>query len=161
MTPDYSSEAWDAIVQAGGTPTFRVYVHDVCGSGTVVTDGHYTWLTDPFLHCDGTYCAGCKGPVHLGDVYWPDTGENLLDYRRRLRRLTPLWLAALRGWLGALPGFVLGGVVTYLACTAYGLPTDRAAAGAFSGALVGAVVVAAVVSRAVRAIWGPDFRRVR
>src|SRR5262249_32255300 len=95
-------ESWDEIVERGGTPTRRLYSHPRGGGGTLVSGGDYDHICDPYWTCTATYCCGCGGFVPLTEVTWANTGETVAEYRARLRRLTPGWLAAWRSGLGAL-----------------------------------------------------------
>jgi hypothetical protein len=44
-----------------------------------------SYLADPFLYNDYTFCTGCGNYPHQSEFHWADTGENLHAYNRRLR----------------------------------------------------------------------------
>jgi Fe-S cluster assembly iron-binding protein IscA len=44
-----------------------------------------SYLVDPLLYNDGTFCCGCGAYVYSGDLTWVETGEVVLDYMGRLR----------------------------------------------------------------------------
>lgn len=62
------------------------YRHDRCGAVTGMPEEIIrSYLADPFLYSDYTFCTGCGKYPHASEFHWVDTGENLLEYNRRLR----------------------------------------------------------------------------
>src|SRR5688572_458742 len=95
--------------------TARVYEHAACRRQTVIRGYAFERLACPFEFAPGgTICSACQKAVPLRQVRWTDTGEVVADYRRRLRRATPVGRRILYSLLGplagALIGFVLGAV---------------------------------------------------
>lgn len=89
----------------------RVYIHKVCGEGTVVTGGDFVGICNPLSPCQGTFCASCQDFDRLNKFVWEETGETLSAYRKRLLKNTsPMvrfwWVpaVALGGILGAIIG---------------------------------------------------------
>jgi hypothetical protein len=63
------------------------YRHQKCGEVTGMPEEIIrSYLADPFLYNDHTFCTGCGNYPHQSEFYWVDTGENLHDYNRRLRK---------------------------------------------------------------------------
>jgi hypothetical protein len=133
--------------------TRRVYVHETCGGETVIFGDDFTRLANPFGWVGQTYCATCEKYAGLGKFFWADTDEDLVSYRRRLRRKAPLSLK-LWSWffgpaLGALVGALIGVVVS---------PTD-ALKGVIVGGLSGALVFTAfLVQYIAKWFWAIDYR---
>jgi hypothetical protein len=62
------------------------YRHQKCGEVTGMPEEIIrSYLADPFLYNDYTFCTGCGNYPHQSECVWVDTGENLHDYNRRLR----------------------------------------------------------------------------
>jgi hypothetical protein len=63
------------------------YRHQKCGAVTGMPEEIIrSYLADPFLYNDYTFCTGCGKYPHQSEFFWVDTGENLHDYNRRLRK---------------------------------------------------------------------------
>jgi hypothetical protein len=69
----------------------QAYYHKKCGCGTGMPEEIIrSYLIDPFLHNDYTFCCGCNDYVHISQVYWltPEhflTDETVHQYIRKLR----------------------------------------------------------------------------
>lgn len=94
-----------------GVPT--VYVHDRCGAATGMPEEIVrSYLADPFLYSNRTFCTGCGTYVPHAECRWIDTGQRLSDYFRELKRNAPakrrkLILELLAGVLIAVGGGLL------------------------------------------------------
>ncbi|MCZ2344019.1 MAG: hypothetical protein LC104_19825 [Bacteroidales bacterium] len=68
----------------------RVYVHQSCGSSTVMpAEVVRRYQADPWHYLsDQTFCTGCNASVPDQECVWVDTGENLQVYFDRLRATT-------------------------------------------------------------------------
>jgi hypothetical protein len=132
----------------------RTYRHRTCGGETRVSGDNFEWLSDPFLPCTGTYCAGCRRHGGLGAFEWSDTGETIAARRARLRRGCPA-MVKVWGWLiGPILAAVLGAGI---AAAVTGRPRE----GAVAGALTGWAMCAAVLpSQLAKRVWGYNFRSI-
>ena len=74
------------------SPDARVYIHDVCHQGTIISDSHFHWLCNPLRFVPGTRCMGCQGAAYPHEIRWEDTGERITDFRGRMWRHTPAWV---------------------------------------------------------------------
>ena len=45
-----------------------------------------SYLENPFLYADSTFCTGCSDYFPGAELHWIDTGECLADYTKRLQR---------------------------------------------------------------------------
>jgi hypothetical protein len=64
----------------------RWYRHDKCGAVTGMPEEIIrSYLADPFLYSDYTFCTGCGNYPHQSEFHWVESGENLQSYNRRLR----------------------------------------------------------------------------
>ncbi len=64
----------------------QAYRHDRCGVTTRMPEEIIrSYLVDPLLYNDGTFCCGCGTYVYSGYLTWVETGETVLDYMGRLR----------------------------------------------------------------------------
>jgi hypothetical protein len=71
-----------------GVPT--AYIHERCGTATGMPDEIVrSYLADPFLYSNRTFCTGCGTYVPHSECRWIDTGEKLSDYFRELKRNAP------------------------------------------------------------------------
>jgi hypothetical protein len=62
------------------------YRHQKCGAVTGMPEEIIrSYLADPFLYNDSTFCTGCGNYPHQSEFVWVETGENLHAYNRRLR----------------------------------------------------------------------------
>ncbi|MCA8993171.1 MAG: hypothetical protein KDA69_05075 [Planctomycetaceae bacterium] len=66
----------------------RVYIHDICRQGTVISGTHFHWAANPFRYTGGgTMCSNC-GIAMDNVIRWEDTGETLSRFRSRMWRQT-------------------------------------------------------------------------
>ena len=64
----------------------QVYEHRGCGGVTgMPEDIIRSYLVDPTMYSDRSFCTGCGDYVTTKDLFWVETGESLFDYNRRLR----------------------------------------------------------------------------
>jgi hypothetical protein len=64
----------------------QVYVHEKCGARTGMPEEIIrSYLVNPFLYNDHTFCAGCRDYVHASELRWVKTGDTLYEYTRMLR----------------------------------------------------------------------------
>ena len=64
----------------------RSYYHPKCGVQTGMPEFIIrSYLANPYLYNDFTFCGGCGDYVHHSEVFWVETNESLLDYHARLR----------------------------------------------------------------------------
>lgn len=62
------------------------YRHQKCGQTTTMPEDIVrSYLANPFLYDDTSFCSGCGDYVHIGTLQWLDTGETLLVHDRRLK----------------------------------------------------------------------------
>lgn len=65
----------------------RVYRHDTCDVETIMPEEMVrSYLADPFLYNDETFCCGCKAYVRLNRCIWTETGQRLDEYFDDLRK---------------------------------------------------------------------------
>jgi Fe-S cluster assembly iron-binding protein IscA len=88
----------------------QTYLHPKCGAVTgMPEDIIRTYLVNPLTYSDATFCCGCGDYVDSAELFWEETGENLVDYAGRLR------LQYLRASGMALPDRPTGVVITFAA----------------------------------------------
>jgi Fe-S cluster assembly iron-binding protein IscA len=64
----------------------QTYRHPVCGVATGMPEEIIrSYLVNPLLYSDGTFCCGCGTYVGMHEVRWVETGEVVLSYMARLR----------------------------------------------------------------------------
>jgi hypothetical protein len=64
----------------------QVYIHPRCGVGTKMPEEIVrSYLVNPFLYNDMTFCCGCNDYVNQKELVWHDTGERLNEYFRKLK----------------------------------------------------------------------------
>lgn len=64
----------------------RWYVHSRCGAVTGMPDEVIrSYLADPFLYNNTSFCTGCGTYVPESELYWQGTNQSLADYSRQLR----------------------------------------------------------------------------
>jgi hypothetical protein len=64
----------------------QVYNHPLCGGSTRMPEEIVrSYLANPLLYVDRTFCTGCGDYVDSAELFWIRTGENLMDYKGRLR----------------------------------------------------------------------------
>lgn len=62
------------------------YVHPRCGGVTGMPEEIIrSYMTDPFLYNESSFCTGCHNYVPTGELYWQETNESLqaASYRRK------------------------------------------------------------------------------
>lgn len=63
-----------------------VYEHDRCGKCTRMPDDIIrSYLRNPFLYNDKTFCASCGTYYHTREFTWVETGETLYEYNQNLK----------------------------------------------------------------------------
>ncbi len=131
----------------------RAYQHRECGGETGVTEEHFEAMVDPFHRVITSWCHGCNDFVPIGELQWADTGEDMVKYRKRLRKATPPVLLAWRlglgmgvvGLVGAFVGTGIGAVVSGEVPTLF----VAAIIGAIAGAVLNQMVLNRLVTRQV------------
>ncbi len=78
----------------------RTYFHPLCGTHTGMPEEIIrSYLKNPYLYSDMSFCAGCHRHVPCRELTWIETGENMQTYNDRLRAarpdLRPPWYAHL------------------------------------------------------------------
>lgn len=64
-----------------------MYRHRACGVCTQMPEEIIrSYLVDPLLYGDSSFCCGCGIYVYGDELEWTETGERLVDYSARLRR---------------------------------------------------------------------------
>ena len=64
----------------------RWYVHPKCGGVTGMPEEIIrSYMVDPFLYNESSFCTGCHTYVPTAELYWQETNESLLaaSYRRK------------------------------------------------------------------------------
>ena len=65
----------------------QVYYHSVCGEETGMPEEIIrSYLANPFLYNDRTFCTGCNDYVHESEVFWTETGQSLAEYKDQLQQ---------------------------------------------------------------------------
>lgn len=77
----------------------RTIVHAGCGE-TIVSGVDYVLLECPFRQVPAVRCDCCGEDVPLSSVAWSDTGENVAEYRRRIKESVPFWQRAYLSTIG-------------------------------------------------------------
>ena len=71
-------------------PDDRIYVHDLCGSCTLINGSSFHWIVNPLRYSSGeSVCSGCGVATEM-TLRWADTGETVSRFRSRMWRHTPL-----------------------------------------------------------------------
>jgi hypothetical protein len=64
----------------------RAYRHPRCGVATGMPEEIIrSYLVNPFLYSDCSFCCGCNDYVPCAELFWVETGESLADYNHALR----------------------------------------------------------------------------
>ena len=64
----------------------RSYRHARCGGGTGMPEEIIrSYLVNPLLYIDRSFCTGCGDYVDCSELTWVETGENMMTYNGRLR----------------------------------------------------------------------------
>ncbi len=62
------------------------YQHPKCGVVTGMPEEIIrSYLVNPFLYSDRTYCCGCNAYVQRSELFWVETGQCLADYFQGLQ----------------------------------------------------------------------------
>jgi hypothetical protein len=64
----------------------RWYIHPKCGGVTGMPEEIIrSYMVDPFLYNESSFCTGCQTYVPTAELYWQETNESLLaaSYRRK------------------------------------------------------------------------------
>jgi hypothetical protein len=102
MSEKFLDESYSQDEQGPERPTDpdehpRVYIHKRCGMATEMPERIMNnYLADPYFYFTGTICAHCGGGVPDAQCHWTETGENLRDYMRRLKKEKSLSYHAVR-----------------------------------------------------------------
>lgn len=66
----------------------RAYRHPKCGVTTGMPEEIIrSYLINPFLYSDGSFCCGCNDYVSTRELFWVETGESLYAYQHGLQSL--------------------------------------------------------------------------
>ncbi|MBV9469933.1 MAG: hypothetical protein JO316_06420 [Abitibacteriaceae bacterium] len=64
----------------------QIYYHAKCGMATRMPEEIIrSYLVNPFLYNNTTFCSGCHNYVPSKELTWTETGERLSDYTARLQ----------------------------------------------------------------------------
>ncbi|MFE7508251.1 hypothetical protein [Promicromonospora sp. NPDC057488] len=64
----------------------QTYRHSVCGAGTGMPEEIVrSYLANPFLYGDLSFCTGCGDYVSKAELRWAETGQPLREYFDALR----------------------------------------------------------------------------
>ena len=64
----------------------RSYRHSACGGGTVMPEEIVrSYLVNPFLYSDRSFCCGCNDYRPQKELFWIETGQSLDEYFRQLK----------------------------------------------------------------------------
>jgi hypothetical protein len=64
----------------------RVYLHRRCRGQTVMPEEIVrSYLVNPFLYNDYTFCCGCNDYIHHDELVWVETGQRLGEYFDELK----------------------------------------------------------------------------
>jgi Protein of unknown function (DUF3239) len=59
----------------------QIYIHEYCQSSTKMPEEIIrSYLANPFLYNQYTFCTGCNDYVHQSLLFWHETGQSLADY---------------------------------------------------------------------------------
>jgi hypothetical protein len=63
----------------------QVYHHPMCGGHTGMPEFIIrSYLANPTTYNNYTFCTGCNAYVHSSQLFWVETGENVMQYRNGL-----------------------------------------------------------------------------
>jgi hypothetical protein len=83
---DHITNAPDRRYQGSLDAVPQVYRHARCGGRTGMPEEIIrSYLANPLLYADRTFCTGCGDYVNSAELTWVETAENLMDYSGRLR----------------------------------------------------------------------------
>lgn len=84
---DHMTQAEEKRYQGSLDGIPQVYKHPKCGGRTGMPEEIIrSYLVDPFMYSDRSFCTGCGDYVDTDELFWVETGESLYDYNQRLRR---------------------------------------------------------------------------
>lgn len=64
----------------------RVYLHPKCGKCTgMPEDIIRSYLVNPFMYNDRTFCTGCQDYVSTEELFWVETNQRMSEYNEQLR----------------------------------------------------------------------------
>lgn len=62
------------------------YTHPACGGGTGMPEEIIrSYLANPMLYDDASFCTGCNGYIDARELFWDETGQSLRAYNDDLR----------------------------------------------------------------------------
>ena len=65
----------------------QVYYHPLCEEETGMPEEIIrSYLANPFLYNDTTFCTGCNDYVLESEVFWTETGQSLAEYKEQLQQ---------------------------------------------------------------------------
>jgi hypothetical protein len=65
----------------------QVYEHKLCGRATGMPEEIIrSYLANPFLYNDKSFCTGCNTYVSTKELFWTETGESLFQYNQNQKR---------------------------------------------------------------------------
>ncbi len=65
----------------------RGYRHAKCGVVTGMPEEIIrSYLVNPFLYSNRSFCCGCNGYVGYDQLFWVETGQNLDEYFQQLKQ---------------------------------------------------------------------------
>lgn len=65
----------------------QAYIHTHCGGMTKMPEEIIrSYLVNPFLYNEYTFCCGCNNYIHQQELYWCETGQCLADYFQELQQ---------------------------------------------------------------------------
>ena len=65
----------------------QVYYHPACDGETGMPEEIIrSYLANPFLYNDTTFCTGCGDYVPTSEVFWVETGQCLAEYNQALQQ---------------------------------------------------------------------------
>lgn len=63
------------------------YLHPKCGVVTTMPEEIIrSYLANPFLYSNGSFCCGCNDYVPYRELFWIETQQSLKDYFQELQR---------------------------------------------------------------------------
>lgn len=64
----------------------KSYLHPHCSTSTAMpAEIIHSYLVNPFLYNESTFCCGCNDYVSQAELYWRETGQSLADYFQQLQ----------------------------------------------------------------------------
>ncbi|MCE9564118.1 MAG: hypothetical protein K8U57_18905 [Planctomycetes bacterium] len=145
------------------TPNSRAYVHLACGSTTIVSEGDFTAICDPFRFISGTFCVNCGTHFPLKQFVWADTNEVIADARERWAKEAPPAVRSLNSGVGCWVAFALGAAVGAGVGWSVGNGAMKAVGiGAGVGALVLPIIWLGIIAPTIsKSVFGWDPRLLK